>query len=259
MKQLVPHQPRAAPNLRNATLSLGLLACVSAGCGGIGGFEGPSERQSGLRVISGEIAAPAQGVLAPRDTVGLQLALVEVDTSSGAGSGVRAVYTSAVFDPSAELNQTARFAVAVPILKTLAMVLQIPRGSPGGLGRFGALIRFESRASGELTDVLPGAAQDIDLGRLEFERGPTVSDSDGVSRPGLPRVRLGEGESKNPLRVNDVDGDGLPDYEDADSDGDFLPNELDPDADGDGIIDVFQSLSSLADAEGSGVPDVMER
>jgi hypothetical protein len=237
----------------------GLQALAFTACTGIGSFDGPSDRPSGLRVLSGELVAPKDGVLAPRDTVGLQFALLEINTSSGAESGLRAVYTSAVFDPSADPSRTTHFAIAAPISRTFALVLQIPRGSPGGLGRFGAHVRFESREGGELTDVLFGAAQDIDLGVLEIERGPNIVGQDGISRPGLPRVRLGAGESKNPLRVNDVDGDGLPDYEDPDTDGDFLPNELDGDADGDGTLDVFQSLGALSDEEGSGVPDLMER
>lgn len=245
---------RAAPRV------LGFWALAAgAACTGIGGFEGPSERPSGVRVISGELRAPAEGSVAPRDIVGLQLALVEVDTSSGTASGIRAVYTSPVFDASAELGATTRFSAQVPMNRTVALVFQIPRGSPGGLGRFAASVRFPRRAGGELTDVLPGATQDLELGVLEIERGPSAVAPDGSVLAGLPRVRLGEGESKNPLAVNDVDGDGLPDFEDPDLDGDFIPNELDDDADGDGIRDVHQSLDALEDSEGSGVPDVMKR
>lgn len=239
-------------------LWVGTLAALSA-CTGVGGFDGPSERPSGVRVLSGELRAPSDGSVAPRDIVGLQLALVEVDTSSGAATGIRAVYTSPVFDASAELGATTRFSAPVPMNRTVALVLQIPRGSPGGLGRFAALVRFPSRAGGPLTDVLPGATQDIDLGVLTVERGPTTTAPDGSTVAGLPRVRLGEGESRNPLTVNDVDGDGLPDFEDPDTDGDFIPDEQDGDADGDGILDVHQTLGALADSEGSGVPDVMKR
>lgn len=242
-------------------LALFGLGALSA-CTGIGGFDGPTEVPSGMRVISGALVAPEDGVLTARDSVGLQLALVAIDTSSIASSGqsgLRAVYTSAVFDPSAELGTPARFAVAVPVGETVAMVLQIPRGNQAGLGRFAALLRFEPKAGAAPTDVLPGAAENIDLGRLSIERGPSSVDAEGATRLGLPRVRLGEGESKNPLTVNDVDGDGLPDYEDPDSDGDFIPDELDPDADGDGVLDVFQSLVALPDSDGSGVPDVMRR
>ncbi|MEM8493535.1 MAG: virulence factor TspB C-terminal domain-related protein [Pseudomonadota bacterium] len=44
--------------------------------------------------------------------------------------------------------------------------------------------------------------------------------------------------TSTPPPIPDIDGDGIPDYNDGDMDGDGIPNSTDSDADGDGVPDV---------------------
>ncbi len=86
-----------------------------------------------------------------------------------------------------------------------------------------------------------------------------------------------------PPEPGDIDGDGIPDYLDADADGDGIPNPvegegdldgdgipnyLDADSDGDGIPDAVEGTADVdgdglpnfldADSDGDGIPDAVE-
>ena len=78
-----------------------------------------------------------------------------------------------------------------------------------------------------------GESADLDLGTVEISR----TQLSGGNGPADNIVLLGEKQSKNPLSVQDSDGDGVPDKDDPDDDDDLIPDDGDDDANGDGVVD----------------------
>ncbi len=226
------------------------LACLGLGCSG---FDGEGMRPDGIRVVSGRIIAPDPRVLF-RGQVALQLAAVSIDAREDAP--VRAFAAGTAFNPA----EGGSFRIALPSDHAFVLFFQVPKTSAPEPGTLVARFRFPKNAGGDLGDVLGAKAQnapdlaDLDLGTVEISR-PQLSGGNG---PADNIVLLGEKQSKNPLSVQDSDGDGVPDKDDPDDDDDLIPDDGDDDANGDGVPDRLQSLDSLADEDGDRVPDALE-
>lgn len=229
-----------------------LLALASLGVA-CGGFEGEGMRPEGIRVVSGRIVPPDPRVLS-RGQVALQLAAVSIDAREDAP--VRAFAAGSAFNPA----EGGSFRIALPTDHAFVLLFQVPKTSAPEPGTLVARIRFPKNAGGELGDILGAKAQnapdlaDLDLGTVEISR----TQLSGGNGPADNIVLLGEKQSKNPLAVQDSDGDGVPDKDDPDDDDDLIPDEGDDDANGDGVPDRLQSLDSLADEDGDRVPDALE-
>lgn len=226
-----------------------------------GGFSGEIEPEEGTRVISGKLEQPDPEVLARRQ-VALQLAAIGIDAREDPPIG--ALYTGVPFNPAGEGIAPSTFRIAVPTDRAVVLFFQVPTDSTRGAGQLAARVRFAEGASGDLTDILSGrtrnapSLRDIDLGLVKITRPPSSEPGEDGARIGDNVVVLGDGESINPLSINDIDGDGVPDLEDADDDDDLTPDEGDLDANGDHIPDQEQSLDALADEDDDRVPDLLE-
>jgi hypothetical protein len=117
-----------------------------------------------------------------------------------------------------------------------------------------------------LTDVLSGRTgpslvplANLDLGVVDItvasEPGSDKVCDETTTCVRTYQVVVGEGDSRNPLAINDADGDGTPDLDDNNDDNDVTPDEGDEDGNGDGIPDGAQTIDALPDDDGNGLPD----
>ena len=219
------------------------LICGSA-CVGLTGQDG--EVPEGYRLVSGRVTIGDDGILG-RQLTGLQMAAVSVV------DGAHAVEVSDIFNAEkggASNNAAASFSLVVPVERAFSLVLQVPRSSGRGPGEWIAAYSFPSSADGgALTSLVPAGESRVQLGTLEALDGDPSTVSDNT---------LGGGSAKNPLEQVDSDGDGVVDFNDDDDDDDGTADVSDDDVAGDGTDDAEQVLSALPDADGNGVPDVLE-
>ncbi|XP_023163587.2 sarcalumenin isoform X1 [Drosophila hydei] len=80
--------------------------------------------------------------------------------------------------------------------------------------------------------------------------GVTGKDGSGELQADQPRGDDDDDDDEDAKRVNDLDGDGIPDDQDDDIDGDGIPNDEDDDIDGDGIPNDKDD-----DIDGDGIPN----
>ena len=160
-----------------------------------------------------------------------------------------------------------RFSLSIPDDRPHVLFFQVPVARKGALGQFVARIRFARDASGRLSDILNGRAPgvtarlaDLDLATVKIAVGRTSNGMDGASPLADNVAVLGEGDSRNPLKINDTDGDGTPDHDDPDDDNDLTPDVGDTDANGDGVPDAQQGFEALLalDSDDNLIPDVLE-
>jgi hypothetical protein len=245
-----------------ALAALCLAAPLAAACGPT--FDGSAAPPPEHRVVTGRLVPPTQAELS-RQPVALQLAAVSIDARES--EPVRSFEVSRAFSPAANGGRPVSFSLALPYERSYVLVLQVPVDGAPRLGQLVARLRFPRSASGEIGDVLSGRApgvdgpmSDLDLGTVKITSLAPSNPDDGLD----PRLRnvvlLGEGEAANPLAINDADGDGTPDLDDADDDDDLIPDSGDDDANGDGVPDGMQGFSALAgfDADGDGIPDAFD-
>lgn len=245
------------------TLAMGLFSLSACG----GAFEGGSASVGeNMRLVTGAMRTPEPATF---QKYPLALQLVGVALDARESEPVLAFATGVPFSPSANGNKPVSFRLPLANNRTYALFFQVPGQGTGGRGRLIAPLRFPKSANGSLTDVLSGRTGPsrapigrIDLGIVDVTV-QTSSPSDmvpaeGGARARLHEVLLGEGDSINPLTVNDTDGDGTDDLDDSDDDNDLTPDEVDADANGDGVPDVDQSLSALADTDADGIPDLFQ-
>ena len=237
------------------------LVASALGTACTGGFDGEPLPPDGSRLISGRLEPPAPELLSRRQ-VALQLVAISIDAREE--QPVRDFSVGVPFNPSGEGAEPSTFRIAVPTDRSVALFFQVPVDSGRDLGQLVARVRFAANASGELTDLISGRTRnapelrDLELGIVKITRPGASQPGDGEGRIGENVVILGEDASINPLAVNDIDGDGVPDLEDADDDDDLIPDEGDLDANGDDIPDESQSLAALGDEDGDSIPDLLE-
>lgn len=236
---------RAMKSTLPVTLTL-LAAC--------GGFE-TSAPVAGVRLITGQLEPP-DPALFTRGQVALQLAAAELDAREE--PALVSLVLGAAFNPSAQSGDPTRFRLAVPADRSFVLFFQVPVDNGVRLGRLAARVRFPRGASGDLTDLVGGRGSDTGLS-TDLDLGVVKIAASGTSETGVSYVAvLGEDRSINPLAQNDVDGDGVPDVDDADDDDDLIPDEGDTDANGDDIPDEAQTLDALPDDDADLTPDLFE-
>jgi hypothetical protein len=241
-----------------SSLLVFVLASSSACAGGFSGEITPPE---GTRVVSGKLD-PVDPEVLSRSQVALQLVAVAIDAREEAP--IREVVVGVPFNPAGDGASPSTFRIAIPTDRSVALFFQVPIDSGRGIGQLAARVRFAKNGSGDLTDVLSGRTRnaptllDLDLGRVKITAPSASQPGEGGARIGDNVAILGEGESANPLSINDIDGDGTPDLEDSDDDDDLIPDDGDQDANGDDIPDLEQSLEALTDSDDDSVPDVLE-
>lgn len=237
------------PRLTVAALVLGSAAC--------GGFEG-STSPGGVRLVTGQLEPPPASVLS-RGQVALQVAAAQLDARES--PALVGLVLGASFSPGANGGAPVRFRLALPVEHSHVLFFQVPVDGAGRLGQLVARVRFPRSSTGELGDLIGGrgsevaVAGELDLGVVKIS---SARASQGGDLPASFVAVLGEEGSKNPLAQNDVDGDGVPDLDDADDDDDLIPDEGDPDDDGDDIPDDQQTLDALPDGDGDLIPDLFE-
>lgn len=236
--------------------AIGLQACGGA-------FEGKGPRPAEVRLVTGKFRPPSPAIFARQP---LALELVGASLDARQTEPALAFYSGTPFSASSNGGLPVTFRLAIPARKSVVLFFQVPVDRGSGVGHLVAPIRFARNASGRLTDLIygkigssPVALKDLDLGTVEITLATRPAPAPGASdappcRPTY-QVLAGEGESNNPLKLSDADGDGVPDFFDPDSNKNGIPDELESDVDGDGIPDVAQSLDALSDTEGCGAPD----
>ena len=234
-----------------------IAALALAGCDGQS-FDGAGGPPAGQRLITGAIRPPSASDLA-QSTVALQVAAVSIDARET--QPFTAFSVSPAFDPAANGGLPVAFRMALPVDRAFMLYLQVPSGGREGLGTLVARMRFAKDDTGALTDVLNGRAlgvttplASLDLGTMKITAAAPSNAAGGL---GENVVLLGEDESVNPLSLNDADGDGTPDLDDADDDDDLIPDAADDDANGDGLPDAVQGYDALRDRDDNGdrIPD----
>jgi glycosidase len=238
-------------------------ALAVAACGG--GFDGTTTRPTGLRLVTGRLLPPDPTTF-QRAPLALELVGATIDTR--ADEVLTAFYSGTPVSPSENGVAGVTVSLAIPDNKAVALFLQTPVDGPNGIGQLVAPLRFPRDQSGTPTDILSGRTaaniapmKDIDLGVMEVTVA-TAPSSDKVCQGKECRrtyqVLLGMGESMNPLKANDTDGDGTADYDDPDDDNDLIPDDADMDANGDGVPDAAETIDALPDVDGDGVPDRLQ-
>jgi len=228
------------------------LLLLAAACGGAD----PGAAPDGVRVVTGRLLPP-DAALFSRMQVALQFAAVALDARES--SPLVDLHVGPAFNPGANGGQPVTFNLALPADQTFVLFFQVPVDSGQRLGRLAARITFAKNGAGDLATLLPGRlsdggpVSDLDLGVVNIE---SVRASEGMD--GSHVATLGSGGSSNPLAQNDVDGDGVPDVDDADDDDDLVPDEGDTDANGDDVPDDQQTLEALQDDNANDVPDLFE-
>jgi glycosidase len=232
---------------RGRLIALGLLL---AGCGN--GFTSSSTQPPpDYRLITGHLSPPDPRIFAKQP---LALELVGVSLDARAQDPVLAFYSGTPVSATSNGRDPATVRLAVPQTHSLVLFFQIPTDGYSGIGQMVAPLRFPRNASGMLTDVIRGKMpsstvplKDIDLGVMDI----TMS---GRSF----QVLLGMGSSVNPLKINDINGNGVSDFDDPDSNNDFIPDDQETVSNADGVPDADESLNALPDADGDGIPDRFE-
>ena len=231
------------------------IALSAAACGGVEQSPTPEDQ----RVLKAQIN-PENASALSLHAVALQLAAVAVDTRLA--SPILDFQASSSVSPSANGGAPVTLFLALPMDKSYILYLQVPVDGRKGLGRMVGRLRFKTSNDGSWSGVLNGRARgitsplsDIELGELKLVSAVTGDDS---SRDLV--IELGGNTSENPLTINDNDGDGTPDFDDADDDNDFIPDTVDDDANGDDIPDQNQSYDALLrfDANADQVPDIFQ-
>ena len=239
-----------------------LLAVLITSCGG--DLSNPSGPPAGHRLVTGRLVPPSQTELS-RQPIALQLAALSIDGRMDPPIVSRVVSRS--FSPAANGGQPVSFSLALPDDRPHVLLFQVPVARQDALGQLVARVRFAQDANGTLGDVLNGRAPgvtarlaDLDLGTVKISVGRTSNPPDGTSPLADNVAVLGEGDSRNPLKINDTDGDGTPDLDDADDDNDLTPDMGDSDANGDGIEDAQQRFDVLLalDEDDNLIPDILE-
>jgi hypothetical protein len=252
--------------------SIAVSIAVSA-CG-FGFEDSKGVRPKDGRLVYGKMRPPSP-MLFTRQPLALELVAASLDAR--ADEPVLAFYSGTPFSPAANGGLLVSFRLAIPsrrvrsdgssVPATVVMFFQVPVDRGNGIGHLIAPLRFARNASGKLTDLLYGKIgtsavpmKDLDLGTVEMTLAtrpapPAGGTAEATNCRPTYQVLLGEGESNNPLKINDADGDGIPDFDDPDTNKDMIPDELEVDADQDAVPDVAQSLDALPDGEGCGVPD----
>lgn len=106
-------------------------------------------------------------------------------------------------------------------------------------------------APADTTDLVePNEAVDTD-----DQRRLTAWLASDTDHDGLPNgIELDFGlDFEDPTDGPDIDGDGVPNFEDDDVDGDGIPNDCDPDIDGDDVANVRDD-----DIDGDAIPDELD-
>jgi len=203
---------------------------------------------------------PADASALARQAIALQLAAVAVDARLE--DPIIDFGASRATSPAANGGAPVSLSLALPMDKSYIIFIQVPVDGRAGLGKMVARLRFPSGQGDGWSDVLSGRTKgisaplsDLMLGRLQLMSAITASDSG----PDIV-IELGGSESINPLSTNDSDGDGTPDFDDADDDNDFVPDSVDDDANGDDIPDAVQHYDALLkwDNNGDHVPDLFQ-
>lgn len=254
-------------SIRFAILGRALIgvACGVAGGAACGGtFDGDATTPVGHRLITGRLVPPTQSELT-RQPVALQLAAASIDARLD--PPIVSFSASVPFSPSSNAGQPVRFRLSVPSDQSFILLFQVPVDGREGLGQMVSRVRFARSSAGDLTDLVSGRsadlgvpARDLDLGVVKIEGSAASNGTSGASPLAGNVVLLGEGDAINPLGLNDTDGDGTPDIDDADDDNDLVPDEVDDDANGDQIPDasqVFDALSHL-DTDLDQIPDIFQ-
>lgn len=242
-------QKRMVRILANVVLVLGMVACG-------GGYEATAV-PSDHRLIRAELS-PEDASALSRQALALQLAAVAVDARLE--NPLLDIAVSRPKSPGASGDGRIEFDLALPMDRSYILLLQVPLDGRNGLGKFVARLRFPSGQDEPWSDVISGQTigisiplSDLDLGKLDLAAALKQNETDVV-------IELGSENSINPLDQNDSDGDGHPDYLDADDDNDFVPDAVDDDANGDDIPDAVQNYNALLkwDSNGDGVPDFFQ-
>lgn len=247
---------------RKRRAAAAVIALTTAACGT--SFSGSDDLTGeGRRLISGRMRTPDPAIFQRQpialELVGAALNATEPEPLIAFANGVP-------FSPAGNGDQPVSFRLALPVDRAFTLFFQVPTDGPNGVGRLIAPVRFAKDASGALTDVLSGRTgasaaplSDIDLGVVDITVA-SAPGSDKVCDETTTCVRTyqviaGDGDSKNPLAVNDTDGDGTPDLDDNNDDNDVTPDDGDEDANGDDIRDDAQTIDALADEDANGLPD----
>jgi hypothetical protein len=241
-----------------------VLALGLSGCNNIDSSTA-TQPAPGWRLVTGHLNTPDPRLFAKQP---LALELVGASLDARARDPVIAFYSGTPVSTASNGREPVTVRLAIPEDHSLVLFFQIPTDGYSGIGQLVAPLRFQRNASGVLTDVIRGRLptstvplKDLDLGVVDITvaSGPALDSAcSGAGCLRAFQVTLGMGSSSNPLKTNDINGNGVSDYDDPDSNNDFIPDDSEPVSNGEGIPDAAQSLSALPDANMDGIPDRFE-